>query len=514
MMQDASLLASGTELEADLCIIGAGPAGLTLAREFIGSAAAVVLLESGGSQAELEAQLLNQGAVVGDPYAGLGRTRHRQVGGTANTWNTSVADQPGAKYVPLDPIDFEARPDVPLSGWPFDRPHLEPFYRRAQVVCGLGAFAYDGADWETSTGPRVLSFGKHLTTRVYQCGLARPFTQTYVHAVSRASNLSLYHHVTVTKLVANGDRLVGAECVSGSGNRIRIRAGAFVLAAGAIENVRLLLLSDGSSARGLGNEHGWLGRCFMEHPRDRTLTLVPSTPDLVHQAEFYDLHRAEGGTMIVGRLAIREESIRSSQLPNVSITLLPHPAAQTVVSRLGTWLVERRWRSLEIGYGWSRLPPRRQRFDRLRMLINLEQRPHPENRIVLARDRDALGMPKVELQWHWRDEEQAELERLRHTLREWVEASGIGRVEVETGRPDPNAHHHAGTTRMHTDPRFGVADADARVHGTENLYVAGASVFPTAGFANPTLTIVALALRLADHLKQMLGVGDAETRSS
>ncbi len=87
-------------------------------------------------------------------------------------------------------------------------------------------------------------------------------------------------------------------------------------------------------------------------------------------------------------------------------------------------------------------------------------------------------------------------------------------MEVETGRPDPNAHHHAGTTRMHTDPRFGVADADARVHGTENLYVAGASVFPTAGFANPTLTIVAMALRLADHLKQMLGVGDAETRSS
>jgi choline dehydrogenase-like flavoprotein len=136
------------------------------------------------------------------------------------------------------------------------------------------------------------------------------------------------------------------------------------------------------------------------------------------------------------------------------------------------------------------------------MLINIEQRPNPENRVVLARDRDALGVPSVAVHWRWRDEEQAELERLRQALCRWVEASGIGRVEVEAGRPDPNAHHHAGTTRMHTDPRFGVADADARVHGTENLYVTGASVFPTAGFANPTLTIVATALRLADHLKQ------------
>jgi choline dehydrogenase-like flavoprotein len=135
----------------------------------------------------------------------------------------------------------------------------------------------------------------------------------------------------------------------------------------------------------------------------------------------------------------------------------------------------------------------------------LEQRPDPENRVVLARRRDCFGVPRAELHWRWRAEEQAALEKLRTFLAAELETAGLGRVEIRPGqRPDPNAHHHSGTTRMHEDPRYGVVDGDARVHGTDNLYVTGASVFPSAGFANPTLTIVALALRLADHLKQRI----------
>ena len=159
------------------------------------------------------------------------------------------------------------------------------------------------------------------------------------------------------------------------------------------------------------------------------------------------------------------------------------------------------------GYGWSALPDPAVVFEAFQVIVNLEQRPHPENRVVLAGTRDPLGVPRVELQWRWRAEEQAALERLRGALGGWLEDSGLGRVSIQAGaRPDPNAHHQAGTTRMHPDPRHGVVDPDGRVHGTDNLYVTGASVFPTAGFANPTLTIVALALRLADHLKQRLGV--------
>ena len=133
--------------------------------------------------------------------------------------------------------------------------------------------------------------------------------------------------------------------------------------------------------------------------------------------------------------------------------------------------------------------------------MNLEQRPHPDNRITLGSDRDALGMPRPVLHWRWRPDEQVGLQRLRALLVSSFESAGVGRVQVDSRLPtDPNAHHHAGTTRMARDPRHGVVDPDGRVHGTRNLFVCGASVFPTAGFANPTLTIVALALRLADHL--------------
>jgi choline dehydrogenase-like flavoprotein len=129
----------------------------------------------------------------------------------------------------------------------------------------------------------------------------------------------------------------------------------------------------------------------------------------------------------------------------------------------------------------------------------VEQSPHPENRVTLSARRDSLGVPLPALHWSWRADDHARLERLRALIARDLER--IGTVTVDTdARPDPNAHHHAGTTRMHDDPMLGVTDRDGRVHATDNLYVAGASTFPTAGFANPTLSIVALAVRLARHL--------------
>jgi len=155
------------------------------------------------------------------------------------------------------------------------------------------------------------------------------------------------------------------------------------------------------------------------------------------------------------------------------------------------------------GYGWS--GKRALECDAFQLLINVEQRPNPENRIVLSSDHDFFGVPRPVLHWRWRPEEQEQLERLRAVLTSGLEAARLGRVRFRAGsRPDPNSHHHAGTTRMHIDPRFGVVDADGRVHGMDNLYVTGGSAFPTAGFANPTLTIVALALRLAQHLSQRI----------
>jgi choline dehydrogenase-like flavoprotein len=488
---DALTMPDGTRLDADVCIVGAGPAGLALAREFAGLDASVIIVESGGLTSEREAQALNEGDTLGDAYDGLRSTRHRQVGGSTTLWNTPVENGFGAKYVPLDERDFEE--------WPFDRSHLLPFYERAQTVCGLGKFAYDGDEWADESRP-VLNLPRDLlATRIYQLGRQSAFSQGCVESV-RAHNIRLIQHGTVVGLAMDdAGRVTAVRASNPRGHRIDIAPKFVVLACGAIENARLLLVLGGGGRTAPGNTSDWVGRGFMEHPRDYSLRLVPRSRDLFRNAAFYDMHGARGGTIVGGRIALQEHAIRINRIPNASVTLFPRLRKLTALARRLTG----RWP--ESTYGWSRVRHPALAFDGFRLVVNMEQRPNAENRVVLAREKDVLGVPRAALHWHWSEEEQAGLERLRECLSAWLEAAGVGRLVVTRGlRPDPNAHHHAGTTRMHASAQHGVVDADARVHGVENLYVAGASVFPTAGFANPMLTIVALTLRLADHLRQRL----------
>src|SRR5262245_18445417 len=199
MQFDARKLPAGTVLDADICIVGSGPAGITLAREFIGSETTVLILESGGLNYDKRCQELNEGTVIGDPYAGLRQTRHRQVGGAAHLWNTRVHDEIGAKYVPLDPCDFELT-DTAHAQWPFEYSELEPFYRRAQVVCGLGGFAYECNDWTDTEHPPMPLHVDQLSIKVYQCVVGSFFTHIYPQEVVRSHNVSLYHHAAVRGL--------------------------------------------------------------------------------------------------------------------------------------------------------------------------------------------------------------------------------------------------------------------------------------------------------------------------
>jgi choline dehydrogenase-like flavoprotein len=441
--------------------------------------------------------------VIGDEYCGLRKSRHRGAGGTANIWNTPVRSAPGAKYVPLEPSDFDRWEDSDRDAWPFEYSHLVPYYERAQVVCGLGPFRYDGGSWVSPTR-RLLRLSEPLSTGVYQFGTARLFTDTYVRELCRCDDVQICHHAVVRRLeIGDGrDRVTAADATSLCGRHLRVLADVFVLAAGAVENARLLLLSPDADARAIGNQYGWVGRCLMEHPRDRGLRLFPGRPSFIDEVAFYDAHETADGTIVCGRLAL---DTRSAGLPGASITLFPGNTAGPNCGLSGRLL--RRVRrvvgssGVSGGYGWSDRPQPRRDPAWFRMLVNVEQRPNPDNRITLSRKRDLLGLPQTEMHWRFTDEEHAALQRLRRFIASASRASGLGQVIVdEDVRPDPNAHHHAGTTRMHADFRYGVVDTDLRVHGTANLFVTGSSVFPTAGFANPTLTIVALSLRLADHL--------------
>ncbi|HEX9893491.1 MAG TPA: FAD-binding protein, partial [Gemmatimonadales bacterium] len=273
MLFDVSDL-TPTSVPADLCIVGAGPAGLVVAAALRDSGRRIVVLESGGATAEPFAQGLNQGRVVGASYAGLTSTRQRQVGGTARLWNTPVTDGAGAKYVPLEPHDFEPLPSVPWSGWPFGARELAPYYLRAQEVCGLGPFQYEGTRWGRPDRSPLHAGSTPLLTGVYQFGSARRFIDRMVEDLVAAENVTIYCGATVVTLLTSdqsGGQVTGLVAVTREGTPINVQPRWVVLAGGAIENARLLLLARDRQA---GMDPGdWLGRCFMEHPRDFSTSL-------------------------------------------------------------------------------------------------------------------------------------------------------------------------------------------------------------------------------------------------
>jgi len=498
MEVDGRTLGSGAVEETDVCVIGAGPAGLVVARALADRGRDALVLESGAREPEPATEALNDGDVLGDAYVGLRETRRRGLGGTTGLWNTPVVDTVGAKYAPLSPVDFEQRPRVEHSGWPITYEQLAPWYARAQEICGIGPFAYDGEAW----GRCLPASGRALVTRIYQIGTRGALIDPLLDALARSTNARLCMGATVVRLEADasGRRVTGAVVRALGGATWTVRAKHYVVAAGAVENARLLLLA---SAAGLRTADAWLGRGFMEHPRDSALTLRPRLRDFRRVAALYDVHRAGDGTMILGRFAVRDEAVRDGALTNASATLLARvrPVARRVraaARRVGALALVDQW-APSGGHGWSRQPSREGAFDGFTVLLNVEQTPNPENRIVLGTRRDALGLPLPELHWRWHAADHARLTTLRDVVAR--ELAELGQIEIAADAiPDPNAHHHAGTTRMHADATHGVVDADCRVHGVDNVFVAGASVFPTAGFVNPVLTIVALAERLADHL--------------
>ena len=496
MIHDARALPDGIRLEADVCIVGGGAAGIALALELRDSPLRVCLLESGGHDYDPDIQDLARGHVAGRRYYKLHTTRLRLLGGSTNHW--------GGKCRPLDPIDFAHRPWIPHSGWPLDRAQLDPYYRRAQRLCRLGPFEYEPAYWEEALGTRVWPFDSEvLRTRIF---LLRPlpFGRAYRRRLERAENVDVYLHASATgfELDAAGERVAAVEARALAGRGFRVGARRFVLAAGGIENPRLLLLSNGRRPAGLGNQHDLVGRFFMDHiwcPWGRIRLSDPRPP-----ARLYRDPPASREVAVHAGLSFTEAVMEAESLSNfATIPLLEEPA-QPGVEGIGAPLaaeiseMDRADRAAGDGSAAGAV-----------LLRNyFEQVPDPESRVTLADDRDALGQRRIRLRWRLGEIDRRTLRRAHEILAAELGRLGLGRLRLEVtddlAEWPPTTiggHHHMGTTRMSRDPRRGVVDADCRVHGVPNLYVAGSSVFPTSGYANPTLTLLALAIRLADHLK-------------
>jgi choline dehydrogenase-like flavoprotein len=515
MLLDARRVPADSLIEADVCVVGGGPTGLTLARELGGRDLRVCLLESGGREFDADTQALAAGRVSGGAAEPLHESRCRRLGGSAHLWREPIAagGAPGLRVAPLEAVDFARRDWLLYSGWPFARATLEPYYERVHRALDLGPVEYAA---EVAGEPPALDRAG-FEGRGWRVLPARAFTDAAPAALAAAPNVQLYCWANVVEIetTESAGEVVALRvaCLGGTGFRVRARV--YVLAAGGIENARLLLVSDRAQRGGLGNGTNVVGRYFMEHQQVRAGSLVREAG--AAPAYFAPAERA--GIAVQGRL-VRARSPRGGELLAASAFLVPERPERAPVR------IARRATAVAARLRGNPAPPTPlpetgdARWDEgvFGVHMHTEQAPHPENRVFVDGRRDRVGCRTTHLHWLWR-------ERDFRSARDACGALGAALAGGAAGgfrggeygeRPPlvrPGVGHHLGAVRMHDDARYGAVNANGRLHTVGNLYVAGSATFPTGGCDDPTLTALALALRLADHVKRELTAVPAAPRA-
>lgn len=538
-----------SDIDADICIIGSGAAGITVAHAFLGTATRVCIVEGGGLLGERENQQLYDCASVGPTPFDSFNSRMRVFGGSCNLW--------GGGCIPLDRSDLLVRDWVPDSGWPIDYVELEHYYDKTLAFCHMDAHAI--VDGVFTTPPPLEPVPFDDSKLINQRFVSSPiqFGEQYRDDLKQAPNITVLLHANLLELHARADGASVDHARIGAldGRRGTVRARQYVLACGGIENARLLLLSNSVQAQGLGNQHDLVGRYFMDHPCGNLGKLFTATPDRVTQP--YDHEHGEGRAPLFSQICLSPQAQRAQRLLNGRVHPFPvesplpggiralrglRAALRKPVANEGHEMIQQlrlamrhnpvpdsdgttspdniAALALRVGLGVGDIARAyvRKRKDRpsvpsshIELVGYFEQAPNPDSRVMLSDELDALGQRKACVDWQFTALD-------RHTFSSAAKLFGAEIARACNGRFEPNpwvvdeqlpaevhgTAHHIGTTRMSDDPRKGVVDRHCRVHGIDNLHVAGSSVFPTGGWAFPTYTIVALSLRLAETLQTLI----------
>jgi choline dehydrogenase-like flavoprotein len=550
MISHADTVAMNACLWADVCIVGGGAAGISLALSLSGQGLKIVLLESGEMREHAPTQALYAGEVADEKlHSPLDKYRQRRLGGSTAIW--------GGRCVPFDPIDFEKRAHVPHSGWPITYDDLLPFYPQANALSEAGRFAYDanealGAD----TPPMFRGFDSDVvsTHSLERFSCPTHFGTRYERRLRVAPDIHVLLGANCTNInLAGSARAVDElEVTTLAGRRFRVAVRAAVLATGGLETARLLLASRNTDPAGLGNEHDVVGRYYMCHIAGNVGTLLVrgSTKDVRHGYEVTpegiyarrrlgidpQAQREHGLTNVVARLhfpRITDPRHRNGVLSGLYLArrLISYeyakrlndgaPPSASLYARhllnvvsdpidtsafLAHWLTrrtlaQRKFPSVIL----------RNRSNRFSLEIHAEQIPNAASHVALTDRLDALGMPQLRVDWRYSSADIEAVRRMLDLMAVEFERSGVAQLDYDRDTLEEDlmrfgayGGHHVGTARMGTDPRTSVVDADCRVHSVRNLYVAGSAVFPTSSQANPTLTLAALSLRLGQHLARQL----------
>ena len=470
------------QLTADVCIVGAGPAGISLALTLARSNPSwhIVLLEAGGSDNANTRERNIYSVQPGEKsYNVLDISRRRKLGGTTAHW--------GGWCKPLDATDYEDNPRWDVPAWPLSPTDLTPFMPSALRWVEIASDQFQIESLQEIQARHLLSLAPDsgVAASLFRFSPPTRFGERYLDDLTEQTNLSCLLHANVYQVIEHNDRVTEVKAKPLDGDTYSVSAKQFVFAMGGMETTRLLLnMRDSKTDDGEGLYSYHLGRYFADHYGLRAGQML--APEDIKYHRFSD---SSGPIMPV--LHFSAAHIRDQGQHNSCIML-------TAVSDNN---------SLLQGYNSLSIPGLAQgSYWHYQTQMIVEPRPHPESQLLLTDERCELGLKRLKLEWRQHEDDFHSTYALHETLGQALSLSGQGRWQLS--RPDSaevranvdGACHHLGTTRMASASDDGVVDPDLKVFGMENLYIASSSVFPRYGHANPTLTLIALSLRLAQHL--------------
>lgn len=559
MIDDFDSLAIERDVMCDVCIVGTGPAGLAIATSLVNTSLNVLVLETGGEHHEPRSEALSEFESVGARRANHMSVRRRIFGGTSVLWS--------GRCVPFAPTDYQPRAWVPNSGWPIDAADVAPYLDRAGALLGLGPAAYDDRLWQmlNMRAPQPPWDPAKFEWQYFQASLpgdsvrrqvpsaddhgsenlgalmhsgapaAIDVAQASRQILAEAPNIRVWLHAHVRSVNSepDGRTVTGVTIQRPGGGLTQVKARAVVLACGGIDNARLLMLSDEHAPGGLGNAHDQVGRYLMDHHYAAIGTVAGDARRLRSRLRQIWFDQNGRRHIYVNGASLSPQRQQEEQLTRGTVYLFEHSRSPSPVSSLGAVLrAARSGRSggvdradlVNIGRHPARLlegiydryVAKRPAFSLTSQVdigCNVEQVPDAQSRVTLGERLDEYGQRLARIDWRMHEVERQTYAACARLIEEECRRLRLEVPQIAPWLRDPGADwrsnlhdmaHPMGTTRMSASPESGVVDANCAVHGTRGLYVAGSSVFATAGTSNPTLLIAALGVRLADHLRREL----------
>lgn len=530
MIVDANTLKNAEFFKADICILGGGVAGIVLANELLNSNKSIILLESGHEHYETPTQELYKAESVPQLFPNPMVSRLRFLGGSSNHWENSTER--------FDPIDFEKREWVSDSGWPIRYEELDQYYSDAEEYCGVGREGYSFDFWKNKLNSTdVFSKSKLFDSVVSKAPfLPTRFFAEYGESLVGSKSIRIIKNANVVDLEYDRETQAVKTVKFRTFQDLshKVNASVFIMCMGGIENARMLLHFNEKHDDQLGNQFNNVGRYFMEHPTIRAAHLLPfhdDTLDPIYLGTMVDSLNVR----VRGRASLSGSAQYKHQTNNLRMYFVKQSKIALSDGISSSHLISDSLSDAELSDDFGKhlmniikdidhiaesfikkeldvsLFDNAYEFGGYQIISMIEQTPDRENRIKLGSERDALGLKKVKIDFRVSESDKQAAWKTLELLSQDQAIQSIGRIRLLKERESRIwgsqlgfGQHHMGTTRMANNAENGVVDSSLKVFGTKNLYVSGSSVFPTGGHVPPTLTIVAMSIRLARELRDVV----------